>query len=127
MLLVGSGVVVIGVLLQAFSIVAWVRGAGPGALDMHKDVADAVHVGELAVVVGAVWARWGNWRAVGLAALFLVVSVLQVVLIGDTDKQGGWVNGLHGFLALVVLIAAVAYAERTSRRLGLRARIAPQG
>ena len=127
MLLVGSGVVVIGVLLQAFSIVAWVRGAGPGALDMHKDVADAVHVGELAVVVGAVWARWGNWRAVGLAALFLVVSVLQVVLFGDTDKQGGWVNGLHGFLALVVLIAAVAYAERASRRLGLRARIAPQG
>ena len=127
LLLVGSGVVVIGVLLQAFSIVAWIRGAGPGALDMHKDVADVVHVGELAVVVGAIWAWWGNWRAVGLAALFLVVSVLQVVLIGDTDKQGGWVNGLHGLLALVVLIAALAYAEQASRRLGFHARIAPPG
>jgi hypothetical protein len=49
------------------------------------------------------------------------------VLIGDTDKQGGWVNGLHGLLALVVLIAAVAYAEQASRRLGFRVRIAPPG
>jgi hypothetical protein len=25
-------------------------------------------------------------------------------VIGDTDEPGGWVNGLHGLLALVVLL-----------------------
>lgn len=115
----GALVVVVGVLLQAFSISAYVRGAGEGALDMHGGVSFVVHLGELAVVVGAIWAWWGNWRAVGLAAAFLVVSFLQVALLGDTDKEGGWVNGLHGFLALVVLLVGGMYLHRAQRELGL--------
>jgi hypothetical protein len=118
LLLAGAVIVIVGILLQAFSIVAYVRGAGGGALDMHRAVADAVHVGELAVVIGAIWAWWGRWSEVGLAVAFLVVSVLQVLLIGDTDKQGGWVNGLHGLFALVLLIAAVTYAHQAARKLG---------
>ena len=117
----GAVLLIVGIPLQAFSIVAYVRGAGSGALDMHKGVADVVHVGELAIVIGATWAWWRNWTAVGLAAAFLVVSVLQLLLIGDTDKKGDWVNGLHGLLALVLLLAAVLYAQRAARELGLRA------
>ena len=113
-------VVVVGVLLQAFSIAAFVRGAGMGALDMHKDVASVVHVGELMIVVGAIWAWWGRWGAVALAVGFVVLSVLQLLLIGDTDKPGGWVNGLHGLLALVIIVAAVLYGQRAARELGLR-------
>lgn len=117
LVLVGALVVIVGILLQAFSIVAFVRGAGDGALDMHRVVADVVHVGELAVVIGAVWAWWGRWNDVGLALAFLVVSAVQLLLIGDVDERGGWVNGLHGFLAIVLLIAAVLYAQRAARLL----------
>ena len=117
LLFAGAFIVIVGIPLQAFSIVAYVRGAGESALDMHGIVADVVHVGELAVVIGAVWAWWGRWRDVGLALGFLVVSAAQVLLIGDTDKRGGWVNGLHGFLALVLLIAAILYAQRAARML----------
>jgi hypothetical protein len=120
LLLAGAVVVVVGVLLQAFSIAAFVRGAGTGALDMHKDVASVVHVGELMIVVGAIWAWWGRWGAVALAVGFVVLSVLQLLLIGDTDKPGGWVNGLHGLLALVIIVAAVLYGQRAARELGLR-------
>ena len=68
-------------------------------------------------MIGAVWAWWGQWTDVGLALVFLIVSAAQVLLIGDTDKSGGWVNGLHGFLALVLLIAAILYAQRATRIL----------
>jgi hypothetical protein len=120
LLLVGAVVVAIGVLLQAFSIAAYVRGAGDGALDMHGAVSLLVHLGELAIVIGAVGTWWGNWRGIGLAVSFLALSVLQVALLGDTEESGGWVNGLHGLLALVVLLAAAAYLHAATRALGLR-------
>jgi hypothetical protein len=120
LLLVGSIVVVLGVLWQAFSIAAYVRGAGQGALDAHLTGSFFVHAGQLAVVVGAVVAYWGNWRAVAGAFAFLVLAVAQLAFLGDTDEQGGWINGLHGFLALVILLAALAYAARAARELGLR-------
>ena len=69
-------------------------------------------------VIGAIWAWWGNWGAVGLAVAFLVLSVAQLAFLGDTEEEGGWVNGLHGFLALVVLLAAW-YFTRARRELEL--------
>ncbi len=117
----GAALVVVSVLLQAFSIAAYVRGAGEGALDMHGGVSLLVHLGQLAVVIGAIVAWWRNWRAVGMAVAFLVLSFLQLAFLGDTDSEGGWVNGLHGFLALIVLLAAVAYVHVAVRALGLRA------
>ncbi len=121
LVLAGATLVVVGVLLQAFSIAAYVRGAGDGALDMHGGVSLLVHLGELAVVIGAIVAWWSNKRAVGLAVAFLVLSFLQVAFLGDNEKEGGWVNGLHGFLAMIVLLAAVAYVHAAMRALGLRA------
>jgi hypothetical protein len=118
--LVGSALVVLGVLWQAFTIAAFVRGAGEGALDAHGAGSLVVHLGELAVVIGAVVVWWGNWKAVGLAIAFLVLAFAQIGFLGDTDEQGGWVNGLHGFLALIVLLAGVAYLDTAARALGLR-------
>jgi hypothetical protein len=117
--LFGGSLVVLAVLWQAFAISAYVRGAGQGALDAHSWGSLFVHIGQLAVVIGAIWAWWGNWRAVGAALGFLVLSVAQLAFLGDTEKPGGWVNGLHGFLALVILIAAGIYAHRAKRELGL--------
>lgn len=119
LVLVGGVLVVLAVLWQAFSIAAYVRGAGEGALDAHGAGSLFVHLGQLAIVIGAIVAYWGNWRAVGLALGFLVLSFAQLAFLGDTDEEGGWVNGLHGFLALIVLLAGLAYAQKAWRELGL--------
>ena len=120
LVLVGAALVVLGVLWQAFTIAAFVRGAGEGALDAHGGGSLVVHLGELAVVIGAIVALWGNWKAVGGAVAFLVLGFAQVAFLGDTDKEGGWVNGLHGFLALIVLLVGVAYLDWAARALGIR-------
>jgi hypothetical protein len=114
---VGGIVTVLGVLLQSFTIAAYVRGAGEGALDAHGGGSTIVHLGQLAIVVGALVAYWGNWKQVGLAIGFLILSVAQLGFLGDTDEQGDWINGLHGFLALIVLIAALLYAQKAWREL----------
>ena len=120
LVLIGGIVVVLGVLWQAFSIAAYVRGAGEGALDAHGGGSLVVHLGELAIVIGAIVAYWRNWAQVGLAIGFLVLSVAQIGFLGDTEEQGDWINGLHGFLALIVLIAGLLYAQKAARELGLR-------
>jgi hypothetical protein len=117
--LVGGALVVLAVLWQAFAISAYVRGAGESALDAHLFGSFVVHFGQLMIVIGAIWAWWGNWKAVGTALGFLVLSVAQLAFLGDTEKSGGWVNGLHGFLALIILIAAGIYAQRAKRGIGL--------
>ena len=54
-LLAGGAITVVGVLIQAFTIAAYVRGAGEGALDAHGGFSMLVHVGELLIVIGAIW------------------------------------------------------------------------
>jgi len=108
----GGVIVVLGVLWQAFSIAAYIRGAGDGALDAHLGGSFFVHAGQLAIVIGAVAAYWGRWRDVGLAAGFLVLSLVQVPALGNTDEQGDWINGLHGLFALLILIGGLLYAQK---------------
>jgi hypothetical protein len=115
----GGILVVLAVLWQAFSIAAYVRGAGDGALDAHGFGSLFVHIGQLAIVIGALVAYWGNWWMVGGAVGFLVLSVAQLGFLGDAEEEGGWINGLHGFLALIVLICGLLYAQRARRELGI--------
>jgi hypothetical protein len=49
----------------------------------------------------------------------LILSFAQLAFLGDTDEQGGWINGLHGFLALIILLAGVWYFSRARRELGI--------
>ena len=117
LVLVGGIVVVLGVLWQAFSIAAYVRSGEEGALDAHLTGSFFVHAGQVAIVIGALVAYWGNWRQVGYAIGFLILSFAQLAFLGDTDEQGDWINGLHGFLALIVLIAGLLYAQKAWREL----------
>ena len=117
LIFVGGIVVVLGVLWQAFAIAAYFRGAGDSALDAHLGGSFVVHLGQLAIVIGALVAYWGNWSQVGLALGFLVLSIAQVPALGNTDEQGDWVNGLHGLFALIILIAGVLYAQKAWREL----------
>jgi hypothetical protein len=117
LVLVGGVLVVLAVLWQSFTIAAYARGAGEGALDAHGFGSLFVHIGQLAIVIGALVAFWGNWTQVGLALGFLVLSFAQLAFLGDNEKEGDWVNGLHGFLALVVLICGLLYAQKAWREL----------
>lgn len=117
---IGAALVIIGVPIQAFTIVAYVRGAGEGALDAHGLGSLVVHIGELLVVIGAIWAWRKHAARLAAAVAFLVLSIAQMMLIGDTEKQGGWVNGLHGMFAILVLIAALVYFDMARRSLGAR-------
>ncbi|HXG76217.1 MAG TPA: hypothetical protein VNJ53_06580 [Gaiellaceae bacterium] len=119
LVLVGSVVVVLGVLFQAFSIAAYIRSGEEDWLDAHGGMSLIVHLGQLAVVIGALGAFWGRWTAVGAAVGFLVLSIAQLFALGDTEEEGSWANGFHGMLALVVLLAAVAYWQRAKRELGV--------
>lgn len=110
-------IVAVGVLLQAFSIAAYVRGAGPDALELHETGGFVTHSVEIVVFLAALIGYWGSWKRVGLAFLLPVIGTIQVLLIGDTDASGGWVNGLHGLFALVVLLLAVALAQEGRRSL----------
>lgn len=117
MVLTGGSLAALAVLWQAFTISAYVRGAGEGALDAHGWGSLFVHIGQLLVVIGAIWAWWGTWRVVGAAIAFLVLSLAQLAFLGDTEERGGWINGLHGFLALIVLVSAALFAHAARRRL----------
>lgn len=114
-------IVAAGVLLQAFSIAAYARGAGQDALDLHSEGGFITHSVEIVVFLVALVSYWGAWRWVGLALLLPVIGTIQVLLIGDTDEAGGWVNGLHGLFALVVLLLAVVLAQAGVRSLRRRA------
>jgi hypothetical protein len=120
LVLVGAVICFVGVLWQAFSIAAYVRSGDDGWLDAHGAGSMPVHLGQLMIVIGAIVAAWGNWRAVGAAVGFLALSIVQLAALGNTDEEGSWVNGFHGFLALIVLLSALAYAQWAARNLGIR-------
>lgn len=107
----GSLTVALGILWQAFTIVAYLRGAGDQARDLHLLGAYVVHTVEIVVSLAALAAFWGTWGRVAMAFLFPVVGTIQVFAIGETEAQGGWVNGLHGLLALVVLLWAAWFVR----------------
>jgi hypothetical protein len=119
-----ASVVVVGVFVQAFSIAAYACGAGSDALDLHTSVGFLVHSIE---IVGFLLALvfWGAWRIVGFAVLLPIVGTPQLLMIGDTDESGSWVNGLHGLFALVVLLLALALVWIGVRSLARRAVPAP--
>jgi hypothetical protein len=119
---VTASIVVVGVLLQAFSIAAYVRGAGQDALDMHKTVGFITHSIEIIVFLVALGGYWGIWRRLWLPFLLPVVGTIQLFMIGDTTKSGGWVNGLHGLFALIVVLLAAALVQGGMRSLRASAR-----
>jgi hypothetical protein len=110
-------IVAVRVLMQAFSIAAYARGAGTDALDMHRTVGFVTHSVEIVVFLVAFVGCWGTWRQVALALLLPVIGTIQVLLIGDTSASGSWINGLHGLFALVVLLLASALAQEGKRSL----------
>lgn len=113
--LVLAGLVVVGVFLQVYFIASYFFGAGQDALDAHTDLGGIVHLLEVLAFLAAIVAYWKLWR--GLLVPFLLALIGTVQLAFSEGDE--WVGGLHGLLALVVLILAHATAHRAMRDLGL--------
>jgi hypothetical protein len=117
-----ASIVVIGVFFQAYFITAYVTGAGQSALDAHGFTGSVViHASELIVLISGLIAFWGYWTWAGLSAFLFVFGTVQIFLSPpDEDPASGWVHGLHGLFALLVLVLAAVIANRDAQVLGLR-------
>jgi hypothetical protein len=112
--LVFASIIAIGVFLQAYFIASYASGAGEGALDAHAFTGGiVVHLSELIVFVSALVGFWRRWTWIAFNFLILVVGTIQIFLAPpDEDPASGWIHGLHGLLALVVLAMAAVIGHR---------------
>ncbi len=118
-------VIVVGVFLQVYFIAAYFSGAGESTRDAHGITGGlVVHGSELIVFLSSLVAFWGLWRWVGWSFLLFALGTVQIFLAPGDDPGNGWVHGLHGLLALFVLILAAVLAHRDMRLLGLKGRAA---
>lgn len=117
-----ASIIVIAVFLQAYFIASYAMGAGEDALDAHGIVGGIViHASELLVFLTAFGAWPRAWKWIGVTFGLFVLGTIQIFLLPpDEDPASPWVHGLHGLLALFVLVYAAAIAYRGMRDLGLR-------
>jgi hypothetical protein len=120
--LVFASIIVVGVFFQAYFITAYVTGAGEGALDAHGFTGGIViHASELIVFLSALVAFWKLWGWIAFNFGLFVFGTIQIFLSPpDEDPASGWIHGLHGLFALIVLVWAAVIAHRDMRYLGLR-------
>ena len=104
-----AALVAVGVFVQVYLIASYIFGAD--ALDAHKAVGFTVHLVEVLVFLVALVAWWKEWRKVGLAFALAVIGTVQLAF-SDGER---WVGGLHGLLALVVLVLAALVHVRAMR------------
>jgi hypothetical protein len=114
--------ITLAIFVQAYFITAYISGAGDSALDAHGFLGFAIiHPAEVLVFLTAFGAWPRAWRWIGFTFFLAVLGTVQIALSPDKDNpQDGWVHGLHGLLALVVLVTAAVIAHRGMRDLGLR-------
>jgi hypothetical protein len=119
--LVFATIVVIGVFTQVYLIASYFSGAGEDAVDAHGFLGfTVIHGAELLVFVTALVAFWRRWAWIGFNFFLILLGTVQIFLAPpDEDPASGWVHGLHGLLALFVLITAAVIAYRDLRWLGL--------
>ncbi len=113
--LVAAALVVLGVFLQVYFIASYIFGAGEDALDAHVNLGGVVHLAEVVAFLAAIGAYWKAWKGVILPFALALVGTVQLAF-SDADE---WAGGIHGLLALVVLILAHAVVVRTMRDMGL--------
>ena len=123
-----SSLIVLLIFVQAYLITAYISGAGEDALDAHGFVGFAIiHLAELLVFLTAFGAWPRAWKWISFTFFLFVLGTVQLFLAPpDEDPASGWVHGLHGLLALVVMVTAAVIAHRGMRDLGLR-RASPGG
>jgi len=116
-----SSLIVVLIFLQAYFITAYIAGAGESALDAHGFTGFAlIHGAELLVFLTAFGAWPRAWKWIAYTFSLFVVGTIQIFLTPVDERTNGWLHGLHGLLALVVMVMAAVIAHRGMRDLGLR-------
>lgn len=117
-----ASLVVVGVFAQAYLISAAFLGIGSDAIDAHGGVGGIVHGLEVLAFLVAIAAYWRRWA---LLAVPFALAVVGTVQIGLSESEG-WTGGLHGLLAMFVLVLGAMAAMRALRevRAGPAARTA---
>ena len=117
-----SSLIVLLVFLQAYLIASYAMGAGEDALDAHGVTGFIfIHAAELLVFLTAFGAWPRAWKWIGFTFGLFAVGTIQIFLVPpDDDPLSPWIHGLHGLLALVVMVLAAVIAHRGMRDLGLR-------
>lgn len=116
-----ASLIVLLIFLQAYLITAYIAGAGESALDAHGFLGFAViHAAELLVFLTAFGAWPRAWRWIGFTFFLFALGTVQIFLTPVDERTNGWLRGLHGLLALVVMVVAAIIAHRGMRDLGLR-------
>lgn len=113
--------VVAGVFVQAYLISAAYLGVGTDAIDAHGTVGGIVHGIQALIFLAALAAFWRRWTDVALSFALIAIGTIQIGL----SDAGDWVGGLHGLLAMVVLVLGAIIAMRTLRALGIGPRAEP--
>ena len=125
-----ASLIVLLVFVQAYLIAAYAMEAGEDALDAHGVVGGLfIHGFELLVFLTAFGAWPKQWKWIGFTFFLFVLGTVQIFLLPpDEDPASGWIHGLHGLLALFVMVTAAVIAYRGMQDLGLRrARVEPAG
>src|SRR5680860_510191 len=125
--LVLATLVVIGVVLQVYFIAVYMLSlldgaANTDALDIHEGLGGAVHGVEILTFLAAIGAFWKRWGLIGLAFSLPVVGTIQLGVVEADDE---WASGLHGLLALFVMVIASIVAHRAMHDLGMGRRRTP--
>jgi hypothetical protein len=115
-----AGAVVLAVFVQVYLIGSYFFGAGPDALDAHKNVGFTTHGLEVLVFVAALIA----WIDRADLLLSLALAVIGTVQIGLADGKK-WVGGLHPLLAMFVFVLAAILTRRGIQRVRARPVTAP--
>ena len=113
--LIAAALVVVGVFLQVYFIASYLFGAGEDALDAHKNLGGIVHLVEVLAFLFSLGGFWRRWVDVGWAFALGAIGTIQLGFADGDD----WVGGLHGLLAMVVLVIAAIVTHRSLRSLGI--------
>lgn len=113
--MIAAILVVIGVFVQVYLIASYIFGAGTDALDAHENLGGIVHIVEVLTFLFALAGFWRRWVDVGWAFGLGAIGTVQLAF-ADGDR---WVGGIHGLLALFVLVIAAVVNHRAMRSLGI--------
>lgn len=109
-----ASLVVLGVFAQAYLISAGKIGAGePDAVTAHGNLGGVVHAVEVLAFLAAIAAYWKRWARLAWPFALAVVGTVQ---IGFAETEG-WAGGVHGLLAILVLVLAAVVAMQALREV----------
>ena len=126
-----ASAIVLLIFVQAYLIATWAIGnqSDEGVLDAHGIIGGLVIHGLRVARVpdGVRGLAAGGWRWIGVTFGLFVLGTVQIFLLPPDDdpvsSSAAWVHGLHGLLALFVMVYAAFMAHQRHREdLGLRRR-----